>query len=302
MLKLSNDNVAPAGPRRGIGRIGAGGPHHHQAVQNIWVRRVTTGLTAAAAIAALIVAAVGADFGTSVYAEYQLSRTVRAAANLESDPFVAILAFPFLPQAARHHYNELEIKANGVEHPMVGAAMLEATMHSVDLPATSWQIAPTATLTIGELESRIIIDSVHLGRYMQVHDLMVEAPREETNNSTGGTTESGISGSHGLVFTGTPKSAGFGKRVSVAVDLSFDDDDRTTLVVTPTEILTGPDTADQPVPDDKRDAVLNAFRSRLPEQKLPFGVAPTTQGARGSDVIIEGITGPATVTLDEFRQ
>ncbi len=71
---------------------------------------------------------------------------------------------------------------------------------------------------------------------------------------------------------------------------------------TPTGILTGPDTADQTVPDDKRDAVLHAFSARLPNQRLPFGVAPTTEGARGSDVIIEGITRGVTITLDGFKQ
>ena len=56
------------------------------------------------------------------------------------------------------------------------------------------------------------------------------------------------------------------------------------------------------VPDDKRDAVLAAFAAKLPDQKLPFGVAPTSQGARGSDVIIEGITTGLTITLDGFKQ
>jgi hypothetical protein len=86
------------------------------------------------------------------------------------------------------------------------------------------------------------------------------------------------------------------------VNLSMAGADRSTLVLTPTGILTGPDTANQRVPDDKRDAVLAAFRQRVPDQKLPFGVAPTSQGARGSDVIIEGITTGVTVALDEFRQ
>ena len=36
--------------------------------------------------------------------------------------------------------------------------------------------------------------------------------------------------------------------------------------------------------------------------KLPFGVAPTSEGARGSDIIIEGITEGVTITLDGFRQ
>jgi hypothetical protein len=79
-------------------------------------------------------------------------------------------------------------------------------------------------------------------------------------------------------------------------------DDNTTLVFTPTGVLTGPNTADERVPDDKREAVLAAFAGRLPDQKLPFGVSPTTQGARGSDVIIEGITTGLTITLDGFNR
>ena len=89
---------------------------------------------------------------------------MRKAANLGSDPFVAILAFPFIPQAMRDHYDELEIKANAVDHAMVGKATLEATMHSIDLTDASWLIRPDAKLPVGKLESRIIIDSTHLGR------------------------------------------------------------------------------------------------------------------------------------------
>ena len=63
-----------------------------------------------------------------------------------------------------------------------------------------------------------------------------------------------------------------------------------------------PDTANQTVPDDKRDAVLHAFSTTLPNQTLPFGVAPTSEGARGSDVIIEGITYGVNVTLEGFKQ
>ena len=267
------------------------------------VRKVLTGLLATAiAVAVIAVGAIGVDYGTSIYAEYRLSSTVRKAANLSSDPFVAILAFPFIPQAMRDHYNELEIKANAVDHAVVGTATLEATMHSIDLTYASWLIRPDAKLPVGELESRIIIDSMHLGRYMGITDLMVEAPPQETNDATGGTTESGISGSHGLVFSGTPTAANFDHRVSVSMDLSIAPEDQATLVFTPTGILTGPDTADQAVPADKRDAVLHAFSARLPDQRLPFGVAPKTEGARGSDVIIEGISYGVNVTLDGFKQ
>jgi len=259
-------------------------------------------IAAFAAILVITGGAVGADFGTTIYAEYRLARTVRNVAGLSFDPSVAILGFPFIRQAMQHHYQEIEIKANGAPHPVVGKASLEATMHSVDLTDASWLIRPNADLPLGILESRIIIDSGHLGRFIGMKDLMVEAPSKDTNDATGGTTESGISGSKGLVFTGTPTKAGFDKRVSVVVDLSIAGPDETTLVFTATDIQTGPGTADQPVPDDKKAAVLAAFSGSLPGQRLPFGVRPTTEGARGSDVIIEGITSGVTVRLDEFKQ
>ncbi|ETB01916.1 hypothetical protein O978_17415 [Mycobacterium avium subsp. paratuberculosis 10-5864] len=270
---------------------------------NMRVRKVLIGVAATAILVAVVaLGAIGVDYGTSIYAEYRLSSSVRRAADLGTDPFVAIVAFPFLPQALRGNYNQLEIKANAVSHAMTGKATLEATMYSVDLAQASWLIAPDAKLAVRKLESRIIIDSTHLGRYLNISDLMVEAPPKETNTATGGITASGISGSHGLVFTGTPKSAGFDHRVSVSVDLSIAPDDPATLVFTPTGVLTGSDTADQSVPADKHDAVLHAFSGRLPNQRLPFGVAATTEGARGSDVIIEGITYGVTVTLEEFKQ
>jgi hypothetical protein len=137
---------------------------------------------------------------------------------------------------------------------------------------------------------------------MGIKDLLVEAPPKETNDATGGTTESGISGSRGLVFTGTPVAAGFHERVSVSVDLSTPEDDDTTLVFNATDVLTGPGTADEQVPDDKKAAVLAAFDTRMPGMKLPFAVAPTSEGARGSDIIIEGISTGVTVTVDGFRQ
>ena len=96
------------------------------------MRRVLIGVMAAAiALAVIVFGAVGVDYGTSIYVEYRLSTNVRKAANLGSDPFAAILAFPFLPQAMRRHYNQLEIKANAVDHAIVGKATLEATMHSI---------------------------------------------------------------------------------------------------------------------------------------------------------------------------
>jgi hypothetical protein len=268
--------------------------------QNVRVRKVLIG--AIATVTAVAVGAVGADFGGAIYAEYRLARSVRTAANLSFDPWVSILGFPFSTQAAHRRYKEIEIKASGVDHPVVGKVGLEATLHSVDLADVSWLIGPDAKLPIGELESRIIVDSTHVGRFMGIPDLLVEAPSRETNDATGGTTESGISSNRGLVFTGTPKKADYNKKVSIAVDLSIAGPDQTTLIFTATGVLMGAGTADQQVPDDKLPAVLAAFSTSLPGQKLPFGVRPTSEGARGSDIIIEGITEGVTIALNGFRE
>jgi hypothetical protein len=255
--------------------------------------------------ATVLVGALGAaavDTGAAIYAEYHLSRHVRSAAGLPFDPWVSILGFPFIPQAMRQQYSELEIKAGGAEHPVVGNVTLESTMHRIGLSQATWLMRPDADLSVGTLESRIIIDSRHLGRFIGVKDLAVQAPQEDTDDPTGGTTESGISGSTGLIFSGTPTKAGFDKLVSVTVDMSLAGPDETTLVFTPTGIATGPNTADQAVPDDKKDAVLKAFAGALPGQKLPFGLRPTAEGARGSDIIIEGIANDVTVRLTGFRR
>lgn len=268
--------------------------------QNDRVRKLLIGLLAA--VTALVVGAVGADFGAAIYAEYRWARSVRTANELGFDPWVGILGFPFVTQATGHRYREVEIRAGGVDHPVVGKASLEATFHSVDLTGTSWLIDPDAKLPIGKLESRIIVDSTHVGRFMGIKDLLVEAPARETNDATGGTTESGISNNKGLVFTGTPAAADYDEKVSVSVDLSVAGADSTTLVYTATGVLTGPGTADQDVPEDKRQAVLKAFSGTMPGLKLPFGIAPTSEGARGSDIIIEGIATGVTVAIDGFRQ
>jgi hypothetical protein len=264
------------------------------------VRKLLIGL--AATVTAVVVGAVGADFGAAIYAEYRLSRTVRTAADLSWDPSVAILGFPFIPQAMRRHYDEVEIRANGVEHPVVGKASLETTLHDIDLTDASWLVRADAKLPVGKVESRIIIDSTHVGRFMGIDDLLVEAPSRETNDATGGTTESGVSSNRGLVFTGTPEAAGLSERVSVAVDASVTGPEQTTLVLTATGVLSGPGTADQQVPDDRLAAVLRAFSTTMPGQKLPFGLAPTSQGARGSDIIIEGIAEGVTIALDRFTE
>ncbi|HUO40212.1 MAG TPA: LmeA family phospholipid-binding protein, partial [Mycobacterium sp.] len=85
--------------------------------QNVRVRAML--ITVVVTVVALAAGTVGLDFGTAIYAEYRLSRTLRAQAGLSFDPWVGIIGFPFIPQALRHRYNQVEFKADGVEHSRV---------------------------------------------------------------------------------------------------------------------------------------------------------------------------------------
>ncbi|MGZ5365186.1 MAG: LmeA family phospholipid-binding protein, partial [Mycobacterium sp.] len=57
--------------------------------KNVRVRKLLIGVLATAT--AVVVGALGADFGAAIYAEYRLARSVRSAADLAWDPSVAIL-------------------------------------------------------------------------------------------------------------------------------------------------------------------------------------------------------------------
>ena len=107
------------------------------------MRKVLVGVAAVLlAVVIVLVGAAGVDFGIGIYAEYRLARSVRETAHLGFDPFIAIIGFPLIPQAMRHRYDDLEIKATAVERPVIGKATLESTMHSIDLTDASWLIRP----------------------------------------------------------------------------------------------------------------------------------------------------------------
>ncbi len=118
-----------------------------------------------------------------------------ARRNLNFDPWVGILGFPFITQAADRHYNEVEIRADGVDHPVVGQG-LPGGHPALDRSdrSDSWLI-DAGRQAAGRRSSRAASSSTPriVGRFMGIPDLLVEAPPKETNDATGGTTESGIS-------------------------------------------------------------------------------------------------------------
>ena len=95
----------------------------------------------AAALAVVLAIAVIVDFGSSIFAEYRLARSVRAAAGLNWDPSAVILGFPFIPQAVARRYGEVEIKTNDVEHAHVGKASLDNLSGPISIASAAGQTA-----------------------------------------------------------------------------------------------------------------------------------------------------------------
>ncbi len=190
-------------------------------------------------VVAVIVGAVGTDFGAAIFAEYRLPQRAHGQ-SVVLRPVGQHPRFPVQHAGRAHRYEEIEIRAAGVGHPVTGKVSLEATLHGIGLTDSSWLIGPDAELPVDKVESRIILDSTHVGRFIGMKDLLVEAPTRETEDGFPGVTESGISSGQDLVFTGTPAETDFDKRVSVAVDVTLTDPGDTTLVMTATRVLTGP--------------------------------------------------------------
>src|SRR3954454_2721483 len=145
--------------------------------QNVGVRKLVVG--AISAVAAVAIAAVGAEFSAALYAQYRVARAVGSEAKLNFDPWVGIIGFPFISQARGRHYSQIEIRANGVDHPVAGNVSYEATLYSIDVPEHPWLVDASTKLAVAKLESRTIIDSPHLGRFMGIPDLLVETPLKE---------------------------------------------------------------------------------------------------------------------------
>ena len=228
---------------------------------NVDVRKVLIRLGAALAVV-LVVAVGGRLRHHGVYAEYRLARSVRAAARLNWDPSVAILGFPVHPagdapalqrggdQGQRRRASAGRQGITGghdaLDRPhrlvVVDRARCEACR------SASWRAASSST------------PRIWAATWASPTCWSRRRPGRPTTPPAV-TTESGISDSHGLVFTGTPKAADFDKRVSVSVDLSMTGADRTTLVFTPTGVLTGPAPPTRRCPTTRGRPCSHAFRA-----------------------------------------
>jgi hypothetical protein len=245
-------------------------------------------------VRAVVVALVGllgllvlADYGAAAHAEYEISRTLRADEGLPVDPDVRVEGPSFLVQAVTGRYSRVEVHAENVSVPDLGPVTLEATLRQVELSPGAALAGSVATVTAGEVDSRVRIDATTLGQFFDIPDLQLSAPPADRSDGTGGSGGSGRTTDGGVVLTGTITVPGLvDQQVSVTAELSVVDTD---VVVRATGFARGsPGGNRTALPAPVTQAVLDQLSRTLPVGRLPFGVPPTGVRAQGSEVVLEG--------------
>ncbi|ATQ30934.1 LmeA family phospholipid-binding protein [Rhodococcus ruber] len=252
------------------------------------------------ALVTLVGVALLIDFGAAAWSEYRVSRALREGGALTADPAVTIHGFPFLTQARAGHYENVEIRAQGVPSGTLGDITIEANLIGAHADAGELLDGSIRTVPVDLLYGRVMIDATELGQLYGIPDLQVSAPPADKSDGTGGSGGSGRTTAGGVVLTGTVPVGPVSAEVSVQANLLLEGD---TVRIVASDLYFGPEgQADFTVPDPLKPTVLGLFTTTIEPQNLPFGVRPTAVEARGSTIVIEGEAHRTTIDLEEVQR
>jgi len=266
------------------------------------MRKLIIGLLCLAGLAVVI------DFGAAAYTEYDVSRQLRAGAELSADPEVTFHGFPFLRQAFNGRYDNIQITARSMRPDIPGEIAVEATLTGMRLPLGDLVDGRVRSVPVDRVDVRMRVEPVELGRLFGIPDLQVHSRPADKSDGTGGSGGSGMTTAGALVLTGTlPKAPTgqfgatiAGERVSVQADLLLDGDQ---IRVIATGFYRGPDdTSSVVVPEEDAPAVLARFTRTIDTKELPFGIRPTEVFALGGQIVVEGQGENVTIDLDRLRR
>ncbi|MGV9680386.1 LmeA family phospholipid-binding protein [Nocardia sp. NPDC003482] len=251
--------------------------------------------------------AVVADFTAAAYTEYRVSRALRAGGDLSADPEVTIHGFPFTVQSWRGDYRNVEIRARANHPEIPGEILVEATLNGVHIPVDDLVGGNLRAVPVDRVAGRMRIDSLELGRLLNIPNLSLTGPPADKSDGTGGSGGTGMTTQgNTYLLTGTialGPEARSTARVSVKVNLLLDGDQ---VRVVATDIYRGEEadttTAALNSPDLDKTAVLARFTRTIDTRDLPFGVHPTKVQALGGDIIVEGEGEDMTIDMNRFAR
>ncbi|WP_330183602.1 LmeA family phospholipid-binding protein [Nocardia sp. NBC_01503] len=276
-------------------------------------RRVIIGLLCLAGLAVVL------DFGAAAYSEYRVSRMLRDGSNLSADPEVTFHGFPFVAQALNDEYKNVDIRARAMRPDIPGEIMVETNLRGVHMSLRDLIDGKVQSVPVDQVEARMRIEPVELGRLFKIPDLQVFGPPADKSDGTGGSGGSGMTTAGAIILTGTiplpdadapvvPGTRSSGETVSVLADLRLVDDQ---VRITATDIYRGVGAANQgdvassppPVtPESDKPRVLALFTRTIDTRDLPFGIRPTKVEASGGQIVVEGRGRNVTIDLDRLQQ
>jgi len=286
------------------------------------VRRVIIWILCLAGVAVL------ADFSGAAYAEYRVSRALRAGADLTADPDVTFHGFPFVAQVADGTYRNIEISALEVRPDSVRDERVEVTLHDVRMPLQHLIDGTVRTVHVGEVDVHTWLGSAELAQLLGIPDLELSTSPADKSDGTGGSGGSGMTTSGGaVVLMGTvPVDDGVGargvdlqtgpqpgirpdesglagmprKKVSVEAQLILDGSQ---LRIVATNLYSGSEggQADTPVDEQYVRPVLALFTKVIDISQLPFHLDPTQITAQGGLITVEAKAMNTTISLDQLQ-
>ncbi|AVL99657.1 DUF2993 domain-containing protein [Gordonia iterans] len=267
------------------------------------------------AVASVLVVAFLGDMVAASRAESRLAHALSASPTLTYEPEVMLTGFPFWPRAGEGDFPLAHVSARGVSAP--GCADRGACTVDVDARLSDavlgdvWTIGPDSPIRYQRLEAQTRVDSVNLGRLMNIVDLYINTPAPEGKIGGGGPGDGLLERTEGIMLSGTvplpgsppregrypPSASGYPHpkvKVSVSARVSVHDG---RVRIEATDFYTGPEEHfDDEVPDEFRSHVLKLFSATLPALPMAWGTPVTSALSRGSDLVLVGGSAAGTVT------
>lgn len=262
----------------------------------------------------VLVAALLTDLVAASRGEHRLARALTASPAVTYEPEVMFSGFPYLPAASQGEFDLVQISARGATLDGCAdrgkcTADIAAGLHDAVLGDVG-DLTGTSPLRFSRLTAETRIDSVNLGRLMNIVDLYINTPAPEGKVGAGGPGDGLLERTSGILLSGTvplpgspasdrgyPPSASAYRypKVKVSVSARVEVVDGR-VVVEATDFYSGPEEHfDAEVPAEFRSHVLKLFSAVLPELPLAWGTPVTRALSRGSDLIAAGEQSAGTV-------
>ncbi|GGF37866.1 LmeA family phospholipid-binding protein [Williamsia phyllosphaerae] len=273
------------------------------------MRRTLTLL--ALGLVVVVVALLGIDTGFAINAERSFARAFVHPTNgnrgLPFEPEVTISGFPAFRSVSDGRYSSIGITARAVPVYRGGTCTVGDPCHAdlrtrlrdvrVDRASITNPFPQGAVfMEVGSATASTTLDSVAMGRLLEIDDLTVNTPAPEGRAGGGGPQDGLLSRTSGVLLTGSvsPRPGRPDVKVSVTVDLSAVGG---ALRLVATDFYDGPEEhSETTVAEADRRAVLDRFSATIADLPMAWGATATSARSSGSDIMIEGT--PRTQTWD----